>query len=218
LIVIYELKVANGNFWNPVNNIGGIEFYSGGAGGVDYHFYVDAVGFSWDPNYNIRDNLYEGLLLSYKSSISLDWIGYSLDGQWNRTILGNTTISMPNDGLHSVQVFGNDSIGNIYESEVRYFTVSSISSISPFNPFYLIVIVLSILGLAGVATIFYILYTKRQRRVKEIATEKKEIQKEDVKPKAAKITQQLWLICSFCGVKLPVDMNYCTNCGKRIKF
>jgi len=125
---------------------------------------------------------------------------------------------MPNDGLHSVQVFGNDSIGNIYESEVKYFTISSISSISHFNPIYIIVIVVSILGLAGAVTIFYILYTKRQRRVKEIAIREKEIQKEEVKLKAANKTQPLWLICSFCGVKLPVGMNYCTNCGMRIKF
>jgi len=91
---------------------------------VDYNF--DAIGYSWDPNYNIGDNLNEGLLLSYENATTLDWQGYSLDGQANKTILGNTTIPMPADGSHSIQVFGNDTLGNMYESSARYFTTNAI--------------------------------------------------------------------------------------------
>jgi hypothetical protein len=90
----------------------------------DYFFYLDAVGYSWDPNYYIDDNTQEGLLLSYETDETLDWVGYSLDGQSNQTILGNTTIPMPYDGSHSIQVFGNDSLGNIYQSNIRYFSVN----------------------------------------------------------------------------------------------
>jgi len=88
-------------------------------------FYVDAVGYSWDPNYNIGDNLDEGLLLSYDNSTNLDWQGYSLDNQANHTILGNKTIPMPADGSHNIQVFGNDTMGTMYESDIRYFTVNT---------------------------------------------------------------------------------------------
>jgi len=91
----------------------------------NYHTYTDAIGYSWDPSYNIGDNLNEGLLLSYENSTTLDWQGYSLDSQANRTILGNVTIPMPADGLHRVQVFGNDSINTMYESNTRYFTVNT---------------------------------------------------------------------------------------------
>ena len=94
-----------------------------GASPFGHITYWDAIGFDWDPNYNIGDNLYEGLLLSFKNSTALDWIGYSLDGQLNKTILGNTTIPMPEDGLHSIQVFGNDSLGDMYQSDIRHFTV-----------------------------------------------------------------------------------------------
>ncbi|MFX0010129.1 MAG: Loki-CTERM sorting domain-containing protein, partial [Candidatus Hermodarchaeota archaeon] len=76
-------------------------------------------------NLSIGDNLHEGVLLSYENSTTIDWQGYSLNGQANRTILGNTTIPMPSDGLHSIQVFGNDSMGTMYESNLRYFTVST---------------------------------------------------------------------------------------------
>ena len=92
---------------------------------LDQYMYVDAVGYSWDPNYNIGDNLNEGLLLSFNHNFDLDWVGYSLDGQLNRTILGNTTIPFPEDGIHTIQVFGNDSLGMMTHSNLRYFSVDT---------------------------------------------------------------------------------------------
>jgi hypothetical protein len=105
--------------------------------GSGFTIWWDAVGYSWDPNYNIGDNLNEGLLLSYDTNSNLNWTGYSSDGQLNETILGNTTIPMPSDGHHNIQVFGNDSMGVMAESDVRYFTTNvlapSLSIISPLS-------------------------------------------------------------------------------------
>ncbi|NVM54714.1 MAG: hypothetical protein HWN66_13515, partial [Candidatus Helarchaeota archaeon] len=99
--------------------------------------YFDAISYSWDPNYNIGDNIYEGLLLNFTSEIELDWIAYSPDNQSNRTISGNTTILMPNIGAHTIQVFGNDSIGTNYQSEKRNFTIGyPISIFTPKNKTY----------------------------------------------------------------------------------
>jgi len=95
---------------------------------ADYEVYVDAVGYSWDTNYNIGDNLNEGLLLSFTNNTKLDWIGYSLDGQSTKTIYGNTSIPTPNDGLHSIQLFGNDSLGTGYHSDKRWFKVEAFSN------------------------------------------------------------------------------------------
>ena len=50
-------------------------------------------------------------------------MGYSLDGQANRTIRGNTTIPMPTNGPHTIQVFGNNTSGIYYASDIRQFTV-----------------------------------------------------------------------------------------------
>ena len=83
----------------------------------------DAYGESWDLNYEIGDNLNEGLLLSYENSTTLDWVGYSLDGQVNRTILGNITMPMPNNGPHSIQVFGKTKFGN-FVSNIVHFTIN----------------------------------------------------------------------------------------------
>lgn len=95
----------------------------------DLSFYIDAVGFSWDPNYNRGDNFYEGLLLTYQNSITFDWMGYSLDGQANKTILGNSTFSFPQDGLHFIQVLGNSSLGTMYQSDIRHFSIDTIPPI-----------------------------------------------------------------------------------------
>ncbi|MFX1343460.1 MAG: hypothetical protein ACFFAI_00015 [Promethearchaeota archaeon] len=92
---------------------------------ANFHMYTDAIGYSWDLNYNLGDNLNEGLLISYESTITLEWKGYSLDNQPIQTILGNKTIPMPSEGLHRIQVIGNDSMGMLYQSDVRYFKIPS---------------------------------------------------------------------------------------------
>ena len=129
------LQFENKDFYNAAPNVSQLRFSSNSHYAGTY--YVDAVSYSWDPHYIIGDNYNGGLLLSYDSNIAHNWTGYSLDGATNKTILGNTTIPMPSDGQHRVQVFGNDSIGNMYESEVRYFEVDvypvDITIISPTN-------------------------------------------------------------------------------------
>jgi len=107
---------------------------------TECYAYFDAIGYSWDPNYNIGDNLYEGLLLSYENNTNLVWKGYSLDGQANKTILGNTTILFLSEGIHTIQMFGNNTFGSIFQSDIRYFTtlyypVMTINSPNP-NEFF----------------------------------------------------------------------------------
>ena len=102
----------------------------------DAGWYLDAVGYSWDPGYTVGDNLNEGLLLSYFFPTPLNWTGYSLDGGVNVTILGNTTIPMPVLGTHTIQVFGNDSAGIYYQSKLRSFHVSPIELLSPEDKTY----------------------------------------------------------------------------------
>jgi hypothetical protein len=120
-----EYGPFNFRFNQDAADLNRVMFYNGRYAYSGYHIYYDAWGESWDPNYNIGDNLDEGLLLSYQNSISLDWQGYSLDGQATKTILGNTVFPMLDDGLHTIQVFGEDSSGKIYSSDARLFTVET---------------------------------------------------------------------------------------------
>ncbi|MFX1593172.1 MAG: hypothetical protein ACFFB6_01015 [Promethearchaeota archaeon] len=120
-------------------------------------YYVDAIGYSWDPNYNVGNNLKEGLLLSFENKTILDWVGYSLDGQANKTILGNTTIPMPASGLHSIQIFGNDTLGTIHESEVRYFSIGIESNGG------VIIIIVSVAGSIVVLIVVVFIFLRKRR-------------------------------------------------------
>jgi len=100
-------------------------------------WYLDALSFSWDLDYNVGENQYEGLLLGFENSTRLDWIGYSLDGQSNKTILGNVTFPMPSAGSHAIQVFGSNTLGTMYQSNKVLFTCrDAINIFSPENITY----------------------------------------------------------------------------------
>jgi hypothetical protein len=54
----------------------------------------------------------------------ISWIGYSLDGQANITVTGNTTLSgFQTFGSHSVVVYSNDTFGNMGSSATLCFTL-----------------------------------------------------------------------------------------------
>jgi hypothetical protein len=63
--------------------------------------------------------------LSFTVSESASWMGYSLDGQANDTIVGNTTLTSLLDGSHYVAVYANDTAGNMGASSPVYFTVDA---------------------------------------------------------------------------------------------
>ncbi|MFX1590633.1 MAG: hypothetical protein ACFFC1_21065, partial [Promethearchaeota archaeon] len=132
------LMKENAPFQNDVDKINRFRICSITESGSQGYLWVDAIGYSWDPNYNIGDNLEEGLLLGYENSTNLDWVGYSLDNAVNKTILGNSTIPIPHNGTHSIQVFGNKTMGTTYESDKRYFTMdyNPINIYTPENKTY----------------------------------------------------------------------------------
>jgi hypothetical protein len=63
------------------------------------------------------------------------WIGYSVDGQTNVSILGSITLIGLADGTHSIVVYARDLAGNIAPSATVYFTTDTISpSVSILSP------------------------------------------------------------------------------------
>lgn len=70
--------------------------------------------------------------LTFTLSEPEDWIGYSLDGQANKTITGNTTINI-SDGLHNLRIYANDTTGNMGSSLKIYFTVDTTSPVASFT-------------------------------------------------------------------------------------
>jgi parallel beta-helix repeat protein len=73
--------------------------------------------------------------LNFSVSKPTSWIGYSLDGQANVTITGNTTISGLPNGLHSLIVYANDTDRKFGTSEKVYFTIAQKTEPQQTEPF-----------------------------------------------------------------------------------
>jgi hypothetical protein len=62
--------------------------------------------------------------LAFTVDKQVSWMGYSLDGQDNVTITGNTTITALSAGLHNITVYAKDEFENIGASETIKFTIA----------------------------------------------------------------------------------------------
>jgi len=63
--------------------------------------------------------------LTFTIDETVSWMAYSLDGQANVTITGNTTLSGLSDGSHSLRVYAKDTVGNTGASEIIYFSIKT---------------------------------------------------------------------------------------------
>ena len=71
------------------------------------------------------------LPINFTTDQSTSWMGYSLDGKANITIVGNTTLTALTNGPHRFTVFANDTAGNMGASETINFNISPPPSPSP---------------------------------------------------------------------------------------
>ncbi|MGB9135106.1 MAG: hypothetical protein WCC63_05940 [Candidatus Bathyarchaeia archaeon] len=72
-----------------------------------------------------RSYLTDGVPLVFTVNRPASWMGYSLDGQANTTITGNSTLPTLPDGPHYVVVYANDTAGNMGASNEVHFTVDA---------------------------------------------------------------------------------------------
>jgi parallel beta-helix repeat protein len=88
---------------------------------------------------------------------SVDWMGYSLDGEQNVTLTGNSTVAGMLNGLHSIIVYANDTFGNTGASETFSFTVAKPEPF-PFVP------VAAASVAVGLIAAGFLVYFKKHRR------------------------------------------------------
>jgi hypothetical protein len=119
-------------------------------------FTIDTVA----PNVTVlssESNVYKtsSVPLNFTVDEPFSKIEYSLDGQDNVTINGNTTLTELPNGDHNVTVYATDKAGNIGASETVYFSVDV--------PFPTIMVVASVtsVAVAGVALLVY--FKKRKK-------------------------------------------------------
>jgi hypothetical protein len=179
-------------------------------------FYFDAVGFSWDSDYNIDDNLNEGLLLSYTNTTNLVWIGYSLDGVANNTILGNKVIPFPENGMHSIILYGITSNSILIKSESRDFAVLFQKPyIPPGNPFIIPIILVSIgIGIIALLSIALFLFRRKfsGRTSSTIISHKKSQLDEKVDSGSDQFK-----VCPLCHTQIKTTDQFCEYCGTSLK-
>jgi hypothetical protein len=87
----------------------------------------------------------------------VNWTGYSLDGEQNVTITGNTTIANMTNGLHSITVYANDTFGNVGASQTITFTIAK-----P-EPFPTATVAAVSTALAAIAFIGLVLYLRKHK-------------------------------------------------------
>ena len=87
------------------------------------------------------------------------WISYSLDGQDNITITGNTTIAGLSSGLHNVTVYAKDEFENMSASETVNFSVAE--EPEPFPT----ALVLAATATLAIACIAILVYFKKRRAI-----------------------------------------------------
>ncbi|MFX0030979.1 MAG: hypothetical protein ACFE8B_17325, partial [Candidatus Hermodarchaeota archaeon] len=79
-----------------------------------WHHYIDAIGYTWEDNYNIRDNFFKGLLLGFEPD-DYNSMSYSLNGVEGPfiPILGDTVIPFPNTGSYDLVIKGDQKTSDI---------------------------------------------------------------------------------------------------------
>jgi hypothetical protein len=107
---------------------------------IDGPISLDASVFNFSSN---------GLVHFYPKVL---WVGYSLDGQNNITLLGNTTLTSLPAGAHNITVYAKDTYGNIGSSQTIFFTTTT----EPFPTitFFAVSIPVAIIVVAGLLVYF----------------------------------------------------------------
>jgi len=104
--------------------------------------------------------------LTFTVSEPTSGIGYSLDGQENVAIDGNTTLTELSDGSHSLIVYATDTAGNTGASETVYFSIEvPPPEPKPSEPFPItwIAAATAIIAIVGAILLIYFRKTRKQQ-------------------------------------------------------
>jgi N-acetylneuraminic acid mutarotase len=170
--------VIGGSIFTYPNSL---SYYKGNPKVVDYatvEMYTPFGYGTMPPVINIANpraiNYTSGeVALNFTVNRSVDWMGYSLDGADNVTVLGNTTLAELPLGSHNVTVYACDSLGNMGTSQTVTFTVfsppSAFFETFPILPF---AVLIAAIAIASVSAVFILKKSKGCRLVEAEPTSK----------------------------------------------
>ena len=107
--------------------IGGHLYQSGEITGANEQYYP--IGYEVPPeikSVSPENKTYNSSSVSLIFTVNkpVNWSGYSLNGENNVTIAGNTTLSELPNGAHNITVYATDQFGNTGASDTVYFNVN----------------------------------------------------------------------------------------------
>ena len=121
--------------YTGLNECGSIKIRTGYDNSVYEKLWVDAIGFSWDTDYAIGDNL-EGmeryvLPLIYDSDVYLKSINYSIDSSNTTPLLTRDLALFSVNGSQTYELCGTDIFGDNYESNVVNLSIEKVDFFTP---------------------------------------------------------------------------------------
>jgi hypothetical protein len=131
-----------------------------GAGAACVTFTIDTT----PPNVSVASpenktyNMFD-VPLNFTVSEQVSQIAYSLDGQDNVTVAGNTTLTGLSPGEYNVTVYAQDLVGNVGASETVHFNIAE--EPEPFPTLFVAAASVSALVLVGAGLLIY--FKKRKR-------------------------------------------------------
>ncbi|MGE5637468.1 MAG: hypothetical protein ACM3WQ_02070 [Chloroflexota bacterium] len=162
--------VASGKaLWSPdQTGVGGVEAENGGSDSINFLFDVANPKISILSPEN-KTYIVTRLPLNYSISEMSNWVGYCLDEQETVSITGNTTLMNLSEGLHTLTVYANDSIGRNGNSQTITFNIvheaegiiTNQADAKPFPTFMIIIVWVIIVALVSVSLLIYFKKHKR---------------------------------------------------------
>jgi hypothetical protein len=136
------------------------DYYGPGGSGYDCEGNVSVIIDTGPPKVSIRSLENKTcctptIPLNFITNEPISQSAYSLDGQENVTIAGNTTLTGLSNGAHNVTVYAWDTTGNIGASETIYFTVT--------EPFPIVPILAASGALIAIIGIGLLVYFKKRK-------------------------------------------------------
>jgi hypothetical protein len=108
--------------------------------------------------------------LKYQTNITLSWVGYSLDGAKNVTVMGNDTYyhDLEADGYHNLTLYANDTAGNWATPQTVIYLTHNLSGALNLIPTILLFTVVLLVVLVTLVTLLLLL--RRHRKIKSTKT------------------------------------------------
>ena len=102
--------------------------------------------------------------LTFTVDESVLWMAYSLDGQANVTITGNTTLYISSEGSHSLIVYARDTAENTGASEIICFSIKT-EKAEPF-PTWIVAPIVITAGVGAALVVYFLKVKKTTEKVK----------------------------------------------------